>query len=197
MPIHSLDVSQPQGTPAPKGRLLLAAATLPTLVAATEVAAALAPGAPFLSIAGALTQFFIDWPWTVILALIGGGLALRHWRRSRSRYAALLMGVAAATATGGTYITARIVAAVDGAGANLRVLGAMNPVPLRPETSPEDVIYLTDGGTPLVLSVFRPPVARRGPWRRSSSTSMVADGPGVRGRTRRRSGRGSRGTGGW
>ena len=97
--------------------------------------------APFLSIAGALTQCFVDWPWAVILALVGGGLALHHWRRSRSRYGAVLMGVAAATATGAIFITAQIVAAVDGAGADLRVLGSLNPIPLRPETSPEDVTY--------------------------------------------------------
>ena len=138
------------------GRLLIVTATLLTLVAASEVAGAFAPKIPFLSVAGATIQFFVDWPWTVILALVGGGLAFRHWRRGRGGYAAVLTGVAAATAAGAMVITAQIVAAVDGAGTAVRVLGALNPVPVRPETAPEDVTYLTDDGTPLVLSVFRP-----------------------------------------
>jgi len=94
--------------------------------------------------------------------LVSGGLAFRRWRVSRSRYAALLTWVAAATATGAIVITARIVAAVDGAGADVRVLGSLDPVPLRPETLPEDVTYLKENGTALVLSVFRPRAAPRG-----------------------------------
>jgi acetyl esterase/lipase len=156
MPIQSPDATQPNGAPARKGPVITAVATLLTLVATSAVVGAFAPRLPYLSIVSALLQFFVDWPWIVILALVGGGLAFRHWRVSRSRYAALLTSVAAATATGASVITARIVAAVDGAGADVRVLGALNPVPLRPETLPEDVPYLTENGTALVLSVFRP-----------------------------------------
>ncbi len=150
------------GSDQTKARLLGAAATVLTLVAASQVAGAFAPRIPFLSIVSAVTQFFVDWPWTVILAVAGGGLAFRQWRRSRSRYVAVLMGIAAATAAGAIVITARIVTAIGGAGADVRVLGALNPIPLRPEPNPEDVTYLTDGGTPLVLSVFRPRTATAG-----------------------------------
>jgi acetyl esterase/lipase len=162
MPTPSPDLIQPNRRPAPKGRLIVAVATFLILVAAIEVAGAFAPKIPYLSIAGALIQFFIDWPWTVILAVVGGGLAFRRWRMSRSRYAAVLGWIAAATAVGAIVIATEIVATVNRAGTNLRVLGSLDPVPVRPDPAPEDVTYLTANGKPLVLSVFRPRIATAG-----------------------------------
>jgi acetyl esterase/lipase len=141
------------------GWSIVAVATLLIAIAASVVAAAFAPGIPYLSVAGAFLQFFIDWPWAVILALIGGGLAFHQSRVRHNRFATLLWWPAAATAIGGAVITARIVSALAAAGADLHALGSLDPIPVRPETPPEDVTYLTSGSVPLVLSVYRPHAA--------------------------------------
>lgn len=115
-------------------------------------------------VVGLLTGFVAPvMTWVVIVALLGGLLALTIaiWRRSRIAIAIVL--VAALTVVGGGYVVARQVGAAEAAGAHvsllqtLRVFGADAAPPDATDT------FSVADGKPLRVSVFRPAPGRPAP----------------------------------
>ena len=72
---------------------------------------------PYLGLATAYVPWYL--PWLVVATVAGGVLAATHWRMRRSRIGAVLAVVAALTVAGASVIDARMIAAVEHAGADI------------------------------------------------------------------------------
>ncbi len=95
-------------------------------------------------------------PWLLVLAATGGGLALTYWRLRRNRAGAVLAGVAVLTVAGASVIDARMIAAVEHAGADISLIDTFG-IGVPKQAAPDDeASYTTFEGEPLRLSVFRP-----------------------------------------
>jgi acetyl esterase/lipase len=95
-------------------------------------------------------------PWLTVASMAGGVLALVHWRLRRSRIAAVLTVVAALTVAGASVIDARMIAAVEHAGADISLLDTFGIATPRQVAPNDEATYTTFEGQPLQLSIYRP-----------------------------------------
>jgi acetyl esterase/lipase len=113
---------------------------------------------PYLGLVTAYVPWYL--PWLVIAAVAGGALAVTHWRMRRSRIGAALAVIAALTIAGAAVIDARMVGAVEAAGADINLLDTFG-VGVPKSAAPDDVVtYSEYNGAPLRLAVFRPRESR-------------------------------------
>ena len=109
---------------------------------------------PYLGLATAYVPWYL--PWLTVAAVVGGVLALVHRRVRGSRIGAALAVVAALTVAGASVIDARMIAAVEHAGTDIRLLDTFG-IGMSKYATPDDVqTYGTFQDRPLRLSVFRP-----------------------------------------
>lgn len=95
-------------------------------------------------------------PRLLAAALLGGAVAGYCWWRRRGRLCAVLMALAVLALGGASVITARMVVAVERAGADIslvRTSGIGAAAPVRPDA---EVAYATHEGQQLGLSIYRP-----------------------------------------
>ncbi|OBF37997.1 hypothetical protein A5724_09625 [Mycobacterium sp. ACS1612] len=109
---------------------------------------------PYLGLATAYVPWYL--PWLTVAAVAGGVLALIHWWVRRGRIGAALAVVAALTVAGAAVIDARMIAAVEHAGADIRLIDTFGIGVPRYAAPDEEATYGTYEGTPLRLAVFRP-----------------------------------------
>ncbi|MDT5240291.1 MAG: acetyl esterase [Mycobacterium sp.] len=101
--------------------------------------------------------------WVIVAALAGAALACYLWLRSRGRFPAALVVLALLTVAGGSMVTARMVAAVENAGADIDLVETFD-VWSKPTVEPDvEATYATFDGEPLQLSIYRPPAADSAP----------------------------------
>lgn len=108
---------------------------------------------PYLGLVTAYVPWYL--PWLIIAAVAGGLLAAVHWWMRRGRLGAVLAVIAAITVAGASVIDARMIAAVEQAGADVNLLDTFG-VGVPKYAAPDDVVtYSTYDGAPLRLAVFR------------------------------------------
>jgi len=110
---------------------------------------------PYLGLATAYVPWYL--PWLVVATVAGGVLAATHWRMRRSRIGAVLAVVAVLTVAGASVIDARMIAAVEHAGADINLIDTFGVGVPKYAAPDEQVTYGSYQGTPLPLSVYRPP----------------------------------------
>jgi acetyl esterase/lipase len=105
-----------------------------------------------------LVTAYVPWylPWLVVVAVVGGVLALVYWRRRRSRLGAVVVVVAAVTVAGASVIDARMIAAVEHAGADISLIKTFGIGVPKHAAADDEATYGTFEGQPLRLSIFRP-----------------------------------------
>lgn len=95
--------------------------------------------------------------WVVLVAVVCGLAAVAiRWRR-RGRYASALIAVALAITVGGTVITARMMSAVENAGADIDVAQTLRVFSTDVAVPDAQLAYSTFDGEALNVSVYRPP----------------------------------------
>ncbi len=110
--------------------------------------------APYLGLATAFVPWYL--PWLVIASALGGVLALIHWRMRRKRSGVVLAVVAALTVAGAAVIDARMIAAVERAGADISLIDTFG-IGEPKYAAPDGVAtYGTYQGRLLHLRVYRP-----------------------------------------
>lgn len=130
-------------------------AALLVVPAALAVLGTFAYQLPYVGLATAYVPWYL--PWLVVAAVAGGVLALTYWRLRPSRVGAVLAVVATLTVAGAAVIDARMIAAVEHAGADISLIDTFG-VGVPKQAPPDDeATYGTFEGQPLRLSVFRPP----------------------------------------
>jgi acetyl esterase len=142
---------------------LVAAGLATVLVAgpALGVAATFVPDVPYLGLATAFVPPVMSW--AIVLALAGGALAGYLWFRRRGPFSATLVVMAVLTVAGGSVVTARMVAAVENAGADIDLVETFG-FWSKPTVEPDvEATYATFDGEPLRLSIYRPPAADSAP----------------------------------
>jgi acetyl esterase/lipase len=105
-----------------------------------------------------LVTGYVPWylPWLIMAAVAGGVLAVLHWRMRSSRIGAVLAVIAVLTVVGASVIDARMIAAVEHAGADISLLDTFG-VGVPKHAAPDEVAtYSTFEGAPLRLAIFRP-----------------------------------------
>ncbi|HTI78792.1 MAG TPA: alpha/beta hydrolase [Mycobacterium sp.] len=110
---------------------------------------------PYLGLATAYVPWYL--PWLVVATVAGGVLAATHWRMRRGRIGAVLAVVAVLTVAGASVIDARMIAAVEHAGADINLIDTFGVGVPKYAAPDEQVTYGSYQGTPLPLSVYRPP----------------------------------------
>jgi acetyl esterase len=130
-------------------------AALLVLPTALAVLATYAYRLPYVGLVTAYVPWYL--PWLIVAAVGGGVLALIHWRLRRSRIAAVLAVLAALTVAGAVVIDARMIAAVEHAGADISVIDTFGIGRPKSAAQDDDATYGIFEGKPLRLSVFRPP----------------------------------------
>jgi acetyl esterase len=109
---------------------------------------------PYIGLATAYVPWYL--PWLTVAAVVGGVLALIHRRRRRGRMGAVLAVVAALTVAGASVIDARMIAAVEHAGADISLIDTFG-IGVPKHAAPDDeATYATFEGQPLRLSIYRP-----------------------------------------
>jgi acetyl esterase len=109
---------------------------------------------PFIGLATAYVPWYL--PWLMLASMAGGVLALINWRMRRGRIGAVLAVVASLTVAGASVIDARMIAAVEHKGADIRLIDTFG-VGVPKHAAPDDeATYGTFEGQPLRLAVFRP-----------------------------------------
>ncbi|MCP9274706.1 alpha/beta hydrolase [Mycolicibacterium arenosum] len=112
-------------------------------------------GVPVLGLATGFVPPVITW---VVLVAVACGLAAFAIRwRHRGRYASVLVAVALAIAVGGTAVTARMVSAVENAGADIDIAETLRVFTDAGSVPDAQLAYSTFDGEPLNVSVYRPP----------------------------------------
>jgi acetyl esterase len=109
---------------------------------------------PYLGLVTAYVPWYL--PWLIVGAVGGGVLAVVHWRMRRSRVGAVLAVVAALTVAGASVIDARMVAAVEHAGADISLIDTFGVGVPKQAAHDDEVTYSTYEGAALRLAVFRP-----------------------------------------
>lgn len=109
---------------------------------------------PYLGVATAFVPWYL--PWLVVAAVLGGVLALIVWRMRRSRLAVAVAVLAAVTVAAAAVIDARMIVAVENAGADIRLIDTFGVGVPKYAAPDEEVTYGTYQGTPLRLGVYRP-----------------------------------------
>jgi acetyl esterase len=139
----------------PVVRIIGVIAALLVVPTALAVSATYVYEVPYVGLVTAYVPWYL--PWLVVAAVGGGVLALIHWRLRRSRIAAVLAVLAALTVAGAAVIDARMIAAVEHAGADISVIDTFGIGRPKSAAQDDDATYGTFDGKPLRLSVFRPP----------------------------------------
>jgi acetyl esterase/lipase len=109
---------------------------------------------PYLGLVTGYVPWYLPWLW--VAAALGGVLAVVHWRMRQSRIGGALAIIAALTVAGATVIDARMIAAVEHAGADISLLDTFGVGVPRLAAPDEVVTYSTYEGEPLRFAVFRP-----------------------------------------
>lgn len=136
--------------------LAVSVAAVATSVAALAVLGTFLPGVPLLGTMPSRVPG--DLLWLVILPLAAAVLTVSA---RRDRLAVALVAVSLLTVTGATVITARMISAVEDAGADIDLPGTLG-LAGHPQSRPDaEVTYAEYAGEPLKLSIFRPPPATR------------------------------------
>jgi acetyl esterase len=99
----------------------------------------------------------------IVVALAGGALAGYLWFRRRGRLCATLVVLAVLAIVGGSVVTARMVAAVEDAGADIDLVETFGVWSKQTAAPDAEATYATFDGEPLQLSIFRPPNADSAP----------------------------------
>ena len=108
---------------------------------------------PYLGLVTAYVPWYL--PWLIVAVAVGGALAVAHWRARRSRIGAALAVVAVVSVAGASIIDARMISAVEHAGADISLIDTLG-IGARKDAAPDDVaIYSTFEGEPLRLSIYR------------------------------------------
>jgi acetyl esterase len=109
---------------------------------------------PYLGLVTAYVPWYL--PWLIVAVAVGGVLAAAHWRARRSRIGAVLAFVAVVSVAGASIIDARMISAVEHAGADISLIDTLG-IGARKDAAPDDVAtYSTFDGEPLRLSIYRP-----------------------------------------
>jgi acetyl esterase len=128
---------------------------------ALGVAATFAHAVPYAGLASAFLTPVMSW--VIVVALAGGALAGYLWFRRRGRLCASLVVLAVLTIAGGSVVTARMVATVEDAGADIDVVDTFDVWSKQTATPDAEATYETFDGEPLQLSIYRPPDADSAP----------------------------------
>src|SRR5690242_5473284 len=109
---------------------------------------------PYLGLATAFVPWYL--PWLMLAGAVGGVLAGIHWRMRRGRIGAAIAVVAALTVAGAVVIDARMIAAVQRAGADINVIDTFGVGVPEYAAPDEEATYGMYQGLPLPLSIYRP-----------------------------------------
>jgi acetyl esterase len=110
---------------------------------------------PYAGLATAYVPWYL--PWLTVAVVAGGVLALFYWWRRRGLVGAAVAIIAALTVAGASVIDARMIAAVEHAGADISLVKTFGiGVPKYAAADAEET-YGTFEGVPLRLAIFRPP----------------------------------------
>jgi acetyl esterase len=134
---------------------LVCAAMLLVVLPALGVVGTFLHDVPYVGLATAFVPWYL--PWLVVVAVIGGALALNLWSRRGSRFAAALVVLTVLTLVGAFVITTRMTAAVEHAGADIDLIDTFGIGAPRSATPDAEATYTTFGGEPIRLSIYRPP----------------------------------------
>ena len=107
---------------------------------------------PYVGLATAYVPWYL--PWLVLAAVAGGVLALIFWRLRRSRVGAVVVVIAALTVAGASVIDARMIAAVEHAGADISLIDTFG-IGVPKHAADDEATYGAFEGEPLRLSIFR------------------------------------------
>lgn len=167
----------------PVVRIIGVIAALLVAPTALAVSATYVYEVPYVGLATAYVPWYL--PWLVVAAVVGGVLALIHWRLRRGRLGAVVALLAALTVAGAAVIDARMIAAVEHAGADISVIDTFGIGVPKSAAADDEATYGAFEGRPLRLSVFRPPESRSrapvlvyihgGGWVAGDLTSRSAD----------------------
>ena len=138
----------------PVGLLIAAGAALLVVPAALAVLGTYLYAVPYVGLVTAYVPWYL--PWLILAAVAGGVLAVVHWRMRRSRVGAVLAVIAVLTVAGAAVIDARMVAAVEHAGADINLIDTFGVGVPKLAAPDEEATYSTYEGGPLRLAVFRP-----------------------------------------
>jgi acetyl esterase/lipase len=109
---------------------------------------------PYIGLVTAYVPWYL--PWLMLASVVGGALALAHWRARRSRIGAVLAVVAVVSVAGASIINTRMVAAVEHAGADITLIDTLG-IGVPKHAAPDDeATYSTFEGEPLRLNIYRP-----------------------------------------
>ena len=134
--------------------VIAVAATLIVVPTALAVVGTYLYQVPYLGLVAGYVPWYL--PWLIVAAVVGGVLAVMHWRMRRGRLGAVLAVVAALAVAGASVIDARMIAAVEHAGADISLLDTFG-VHVPKYTAPdEEATYSTYEGQALRLSIYRP-----------------------------------------
>lgn len=125
-----------------------------TAVAALAVLGTLLHDVPYVGLATAFAPWFVVW--LIVAAAVAAVLAGYRWWRGRGRFAATLTVVAVLAAAGASFITVRMTAAVQAAGADIDLIDVFG-IGLPSSAGPDaEATYATFEGEPLQVSIYRP-----------------------------------------
>ena len=109
---------------------------------------------PYIGLATAYVPWYL--PWLIAASLIGGALALRYWHARRAHIGAALAILAMVTVVAAVVIDARMIAAVERAGADISVIDTFGIGAPKRAAPDSEATYAAFAGKPLRLSVYRP-----------------------------------------
>jgi acetyl esterase len=136
-------------------------ATVLVVGPALGVAATFLHDVPYAGLASAFVTPVMSW--VIVVALAGGALAGYLRFRRRGCLCATLVILAVLTIAGGSVVTARMVATVEEAGADIDLVGTFGVWSKQTAAPDTEATYATFGGEPLQLSIYRPPDADSAP----------------------------------
>lgn len=126
-----------------------------TVVPVLAVLGTLLYDVPYVGLATAFAPWFLVW--LIVAAVIGAVVAGYRWWRGRGWFAATLTVVALLAVAGASFITARMTAAVEAAGADVDLVDLFG-IGLPESAAPDaEATYATFEGEPLQASIYRPP----------------------------------------
>ena len=132
----------------------MVAAALLVVPSAAAVLGTYLHSVPYIGLATAYVPGYL--PWLVVVAVVGGALALVCWRRRHSRIGGAIAVVAALTVVGASVIDARMIAAVEHAGADIDLIDTFGILAPKRAAPDDEATYSSYQGQPLRLGVYRP-----------------------------------------
>lgn len=131
-----------------------ALASIIVVVTAVLVVGTFLPDVPVLGLATTVGGLIS--PLLVVAAAVGVVVAALAWRKTFSAFGALVMVLGLVAAAGGGVISARMIDAVERAGADIDVLRTLAPGNPGSGAADDEPVYLTDQGEDLRMNVYRP-----------------------------------------